>query len=60
MAVKLWQKIGLTDPETGQSVTVSRIEIFGFVLMSRRLSPNESGGQDRDILITSRFEKEGE
>ena len=57
--MKPWKTINLTDPITSQAVRVFRLEVFGTVLIYSRVYPNEKGGVDRLIAITSRSEPEG-
>jgi hypothetical protein len=54
------KKIAMEDPVTGQKVIVTRLSIFGLVLMDRTIYPNELGGKNRTIVLTSRKEKDGD
>ena len=56
--MKPWKNIAITDPVTKQSVKVFRLEVLGFVLIVMEAFPNELGGIDRSVLLTSRAEKE--
>lgn len=58
--MKPWKTVNLTDPATGQAVRVFRLEVFGLVLIYSQIYPNETGGVDRLIAITSRSEPDGE